>query len=224
MVFADPEPDVDVVVASSTHAIYVVLDTPLEVATPKRLDKVVGWCDGLAAVTPCADAIWGGLGGTPPRFGLGGGSPPDPWWMMDPNGPSGECIDLAKLMRNMCRLLGLGAGEIGYVYGSTDADCYSTSPSAFEARNCPGGVHGAEEIAFYAGGWNNWEAVFRISDWYYAPKVAKSQTPLEILRTILGANAPGPYHTGTHQAWVAAGGGTTCCQNPGPHPVPLPPN
>lgn len=139
---------------------------------------------------------------------------------MDPGGPTGECIDLAKLMQNMAKLLGLGNGEIGYIYGTTDNTCYSTSSSAYESRVC--GTHGNEEIAFYAGGWNNWEAVFKIDGWYYAVKLISAQQPVDIIKNILGTNTPGANNQGNHQSWVAAGRGTMCCTTPGPHPVPSP--
>lgn len=206
------------------YPVWVTLGTPTgTTVTAKRVKFVCSEAADQDQVTPCADAIYDALAGRRPVFDLGGGNPINRWFMMDPGGPSGECIALAMLMQDMCRMLGLGDGEIGYIYGTTDNDCYSTSDDAFETRVCPGGVHGDEEIAYYAGGgWNNWEAVFSINAWYYAVKETKSQTPVNIIKTILGANDPGGEHKGNHQAWVGAGGGTTCCEVPGPHPAPLP--
>lgn len=210
--------DVEASLNATSHSVYLTYGTPSGSSrTVKRISFLCGEADGQDEITPCADEIYGALAGSPPDFVLGGGNPSNRWWMMDPSGPSGECISLARLMQDMCKLLGLGSGEIGYIYGTTDNNCYSTSSSAYEPRTCP--VHGNEEIAYYAGGWNNWEAVFKINGWYYAVKEAKSQTPVDIIKTILGANNPGPTHTGNHQAWVGAGGGTTCCENPGPHPL-----
>jgi hypothetical protein len=83
----------------------------------------------------------------------------------------------------------LGAsGSIGYVYGSTNATCFSTSASAYESRTCPSGSHGNEVIHVWsAGGWNKWEAVCKVGATCYAVKLDKG-TAIEILRNWLGSN------------------------------------
>ena len=208
--------------SSGPHTIYVLWGSPAG-ATPtlKRVTFICNSANGNAGVTPCANAIYNALAGSPPTFALGN-TPSNIWSMMDPGGPTGECIDLAKLMRDMCSMLGLGSGEIGFVYATTDNNCYNTSSNAQKTRVCPGGVHGSETLLYYAGGgWNNWEAIFKINGWYYAVQETSNQTPVSIIKTILGPNDPGANNKGNHQAWTYSQP-VTCCVTPGPHPVPLP--
>ena len=207
----------------TTHQLLVTYDTPDKDPTVKRLTFVCDSAYGLNEVTPCADAIYDALDGVPPKYDLSAENPSNCWLMMDPNGPAGPCVSQALLMQKMCQLLGLGNGEVGFIYGTTDNDCYSIYENDFEIRTCPGGIHGSERIQYYAGKvWNKFEAVFKYNGWYYAVKETKNQTPLGILQTILGFNNPGIDHNEKHQAWKWGVGHAFCCEDPGPHPAPLP--
>ncbi len=199
--------------SSGPHKVYVTYGEPYGSEVTERR---IRWCCEVAAgesdLNGIADKIYSELGNDPPIFRLGADSPDPLWLLMAGGNYEGECIDLANFMRLALRMLGCD-GEIGYVYGSSDTNCYSSSPVSWESRNC--NVHGLEQIYVWsAGGWNNWEAVCKVGDICYAVKVHKG-SPIEILREWLGHNDP---NDGNYQAWVS----TVPCTNPGPYPVPKP--
>ncbi len=172
-------------------------------------------CGGNTTTLECSDDIWTALFDEPPVFDLGGGTVGNEWQLMDPSGPTGQCVDLAYLMQRMYQLLGCGDGETGYVFPTIDATCYSTGLDP-DTRTCP--VHGAEELWFYsaqAGGWNRHEAVFHVNDVYYAVKEVKDADPFEIIKAIV--SRPGNYQAwryNVNNVWY------TCTESP--YPVPLP--
>jgi len=149
--------------------------------------------------------------------------PDDLWLLMrEEKDYSGLCDDMADLMTKAMKILGASA-DTGYVYGSTDSDCYSTSSNAREQRTCPGGEHGNEQIWLYFngfGGWNSYEAVCEVvneqpESKYYAVKVTSNTSPLGVLRSLLAAN--------DYQAWLYHWGDPwDVCTDPGPYPVPVP--
>ena len=210
---------------STNHTVYVKWGDPTggHSLTEERIQWLTEECDENTTLTECSDDIFAGLdvAGQPPDFNLGGGNPTNKWHMMDPNGPSGQCIDLAMLMEDMYQLLGCGNGEIGYIYATNDVNCYSTSSSAFDTRTCPGGIHGTERLRYYtSSGWNNWEAVFHVNGNYYAVQETSNSDPLQVIQDIVGDNDP---NTGNYQAWRYLDGVWNTCNVPGPCPVSLPP-
>ncbi len=205
------------------HTLYVTYGAPSPVTdlTPKRIEFVVNAANGATAPVQIADGLYDALEDSPPYFNLTNSHPPVVWYLMNGSEYTGQCIDLAKLMKQGYDLLGGGGAVIGYVYGSTDSACFSTYDDAFETRTCPGGVHGTEILEVYsAGDWNRWEAVCVISpDHYYAIKVSSARSPLTILRDWLGNNAL----SGNHQSWLYLDAiGVHACETPGPNPVPKP--
>lgn len=207
------------VIGSSSHTVYVTYaaPSPASDATIKRIDYLVDVANGLNDQSAIADAIYDDFESPPPAFDLFADSPDSLWYLMDSDGHEGQCIDLAELMKAAYELLGCTGASIGYVYGSSDTNCFSTSNSAFETRTCPGGVHGAEAIFVYAaGGWNNWEAVCVVAGKYYGVQVSESATPVGVLRDWLGSNQT----NANYQAWKDIDGNV--CTSPGPLPVPKP--
>jgi len=216
----DPDPDIEKAVGSSgPHKIYVTYGTPSgSVVTEKRISWACSTAGGQSSLIGIADAIYNDFLTPPPYFGLGASAPSPLWLLMAGSQYKGEWIDQANLMKLAVQILG-GTASIGYIYGSTDTTCYSSSSNAFETRTCPGGSHGSEEIVVWAaGGWNNWEAVCVVGNKYYAIQLDSNTIAVNILRTWLGSNTP----PGNYQAWVYPPGGTTECVNPGPRPVPKP--
>jgi hypothetical protein len=108
-------------VGTTSHTMYVKYGdtTGGQSLTEQRINWLCSRCAGNTTTLECSDDIYAGLSGSPPDFLLGGGNPSNKWQMMDPSGPSGDCIGLALLMKDMYQLLGCGDGEIGYVYGTT---------------------------------------------------------------------------------------------------------
>ncbi|MHC4867819.1 MAG: hypothetical protein ACYTEX_27425, partial [Planctomycetota bacterium] len=210
---------------TTEHTLYVKYgnSTGGHSLTEERIKWLTDKCDGDSNTTDCAHHIHAGLASNPPDFALNDpGNPSNKWHMMDPNGPTGDCENLALLMQDMYQLLGCGDGEIGYVYGSNDTDCYSTSSTAWQEKNPDCSSHGAEYIYFgYTDNWNLWEGVFKANGWYYPIKYSRSEYPNNVLIEIVGSNNPGPTCGSMHQAWQKSTS-TVCCTNPGPHPVPLP--
>ncbi len=205
------------------HTLYVTYGAPSPVTdlTPKRIEFVVNAANGATAPVQIADGLYDALEDSPPYFNLTNSHPPVVWYLMNGSEYTGQCIDLAKLMKQGYDLLGGAGAVIGYVYGSTDSGCFSTYDTAWETRTCPGGVHGTETISVYAGGgWNNWEAVCVMSpNHYYAIQVASADSPLTILREWLGGNSL----SGNYQAWrYEDRNGMHSCTVPGPYPVPKP--
>jgi hypothetical protein len=121
------------------NPLYLTYGTPdASVVTKKRVEWVCQTAAGLSQITPCAHAIWMALLGSPPSFNID--SEPkalsrDYWLMMDSD--TGSCIQLAELMRLMVEMLGIRGATLGFVYGSTDEDCFSISSDDFEHRMCP---------------------------------------------------------------------------------------
>ena len=154
----DPDLTLDTGDDSGPHKIYVTAATPSgSVCTEKRLNWSCTEASGKSDPEDIADEIYSALNTPPPYFQLGANAPDPLWLLMAGSDYKGECVDLANLMKQALNLLGLSA-SIGYVYGSSDTNCYSTSPNAHETHTCEN--HGTEKIYVYsAGGWNNWEAV-----------------------------------------------------------------
>jgi hypothetical protein len=209
----------------------------------------MNWCcttaAGQASLSGMADAIWTAVTfthGGPPRFALdpAKANVPNPLWLlMSSTAYNGQCIHLATLMQMMVQMLG-GTGNIGYIYGSSDADCFSPSPMAPEQRDCP--AHGRESIAVHSApnyfcvldgsGWNHWEAVCQVAGTCYAVQVGRG-APLQVLRQWLGPNQP-CQGADNWQFWMYWGAGLDdpddpavlgqmgICRMPGPFPVPLP--
>lgn len=214
----------------TANKVYVTYDTPRgSMCTQKRIEWLCTTCNGSSKLTDpsssgtpgIADAIYNAFASTPPTFRLNSPNlPSNLWLLMSSTSYQGQCIDLAKLMKLAVELLG-GTASIGYVYGSKDTNCFSTSDEAYESRVCPGGSHGGEVIRVWsAGGWNNWEAVCKVETICYAIKVYKG-TPIQILRYWLGSNTT----SGNYQGWRYLDTVThswKLCTNPGPCPVPKP--
>jgi hypothetical protein len=205
--------------SSGGHKIYVTYGTPAgSVVTECRVRWCCTTCDGESTEQGIADKIYTALASDPPKFKLKSPNLPSPLWLlMSSVTYQGQCIDLAKLMKLELEMLG-ASGAIGYVYGSTDTTCFSTSASAYESRTCPGGSHGNEVIRVWsAGGWNNWEAVCKVGATCYAVKLDKG-TAIEILRNWLGSNTT----SGNYQAWRYWDAGSSSwqvCTTPGPCPA-----
>jgi hypothetical protein len=215
------------------------------VVTDTRLDWCCAQAAGETTLDGAAARIWRALApppGQPPKFELNPArrNTPSPLWLlMSSTQYNGQCIDLATLMQEMLQLLG-GDASLGFVYGSDDADCFSTAPDAFQQRACP--YHGTEKIVVHSSpdhpcviddtGWNNWEGVCKVGDTCYAVQLGMG-SPLDVLRQWLGANQP-CQGTDDWQCWVywqagavhatdpAILGGMEICQAPGPFPVPVP--
>lgn len=209
-------------IGNSSHIVYLTYGAPSPSgeAAEQRIDYFVNVASGLDSQSAIADAIYDDFDTPPPEFDLNSSVPASVWFLMDSEGHTGQCIDLAELMKKAYEILGGAGASIGYVYGSTDTNCFSTSSSAFETRTCPGGLHGTEGIYVYAGGgWNNWEAVCVVEGKYYGVQVSDGTTPVGVLRDWLGSNETG----GNHQVWRYWGGTSfQTCTNPGPIPVPEP--
>ena len=207
---------------SGPHKVYITYGTPAgSVCTETRIRWLCDKCDGEYELEGIADCIWtafSGPKGTTPEFQLSDPNVPNQLWLLlESTDYQGACNHLANLMRLAIELMG-GSASIGYVYGSSDTDCFSTSTSAHETRTCPGGSHGVEKILVWDGeaeGWNNWECVCLVNSKCYAVKIEKG-TALQILLTWLGANNP---PSGNFQAWRYAG---QTCTDPGPYPAPKP--
>jgi len=223
----DPNPQIERDVGSSgAHTIYVTYGTPSgSVVTEYRMSWACTTANAESTPIGIADESYTDFETPPPYFELGADAPDPLWLLMAGSVYKGECIDQANLMRLAVQILGASA-SIGYIYGSSDTTCYSSSSDDYETRTCPGGSHGSEEIIVWAaGGWNNWEAVCVVDsdsptedDKYYAVQLDSDTVAVNILRTWLGSNTP----PGNYQAWVYPPGGTTECGSPGPHPVPKP--
>jgi len=211
----------------TSHKMYVTYGTPHGGGyTEKRLAYLCQTCSGRSKLTQSssadelgiAEAIFEAWRSSPPTFRLSEPKlPADLWLLMSSVSYQGQCIDLAKLMKKAIELLG-GEATIGYVYGSTDTDCFETSSDKHKTRRCPGGAHGTEVIMVWsAGDWNNWEAVCKVESICYAIKVHKG-TPIQILRKWLSDRR-------NYQAWVHWDQVTQslqACRSPGPFPVPAP--
>ena len=227
--------------------IYCTYGTPSgSVVTESRLNWCCGKADQQKTLAQVASKIWEALNvpqGEPPVFVLDPKKlniPSPIWLLMASSKYNGQCIDLAILMQRMVQMLG-GEGSIGYVYGSDNGDCFSTSPYDFEKRICAN--HGAEKVVVHStadhfcvidsSGWNNWEAVLKVDDTCYAVQLGIG-SPLQILRQWLGPNLP-CVGSDDYQCWTywsaeskasgdpAVPGWLHVCQVPGPFPVPLPP-
>ena len=211
------------VFSSGSHKIYVTSGIPHGSA---ETEQRVNWvCEkGGSSVSETAENIYAALASEPPRFQLQEPNVPNPLWkLMESVSYQGQCIHLAHLMRLQVEMVG-GAASIGYVYGSTDSDCFSTSENAYQTRTCSNPNHsGLELIAIwseYAAGWNSWEAVCGVDSTYYAVKEEKGSA-LQILSTLLGANEIG----GNYQAWMYWNDSMqkwVPCTEPGPYPAPKP--
>ena len=209
--------------SSGPHKIYLTYGTPTgSVATEQRLNWDCTTCTGESTLTGIADKIYDALASAPPQFQM---HPANRltnqfWLLMSGTDYQGQCIDLAELMQLQVQLLG-GEASVGYVYGSTNTDCYSTNDCAWRTRTCPGGLHGEEMLLVWsAGAWNSYEAVCEVANICYAIKVARGSA-IEILRTWLGANTL----DSNYQAWWfrdTTTGVWEPCMVPGPRPVPAP--
>jgi hypothetical protein len=206
-------------IGTTQHVVHVVYGVPAEgiSATEKRIQRLCQDCNGCSDATQCSDRIHAALAATPPGLLIPADRPENLWWMMDPNGPDGACVDLADLMSDMYHLLGCPGGEVGFVFATSDPNCYSTDPSAYEKRTC--GSHGSEVLSFFAGSYYNmFEAVFHVNGKYYPVKGTPEATALAVLRNMVGDNT---LESGHWQAWISFPG-LSPCGVPGPIPVPLP--
>ena len=212
--------------SSGSHKIYVTYSLPTgSVPTEKRVEWVCSTCEGESSLSGIADDIYNALDTEdtePPCFQLKDPNVPSPLWLlMEDVSYQGQCIDLACLMKLQVQMVG-GQGSIGYVYGSTDSDCFSTSSSAFESRSCTNANHSGSELigVWSAGDWNKWEAVCNVLSTCYAVKLDKGAA-IEILRNWLGSNTIDSnyqawrYYDPVLQSWAI-------CADPGPCPVPKP--
>ena len=167
--------------------------------TVQRMDWVCTEADGLDTIVGCADAIFTGISieGQPPDF-ANGPTPPDYWWAMDPAWGGVQCLDLAILMQDMSKLLGLGAGKIGYVYprrkNQNPPDTpYDDEDDKSPKRFCNHGWHRVETLKVRdglidpggAGVFHQWEAVFVLEDKYYGVKIKASVEPGDIMKEML---------------------------------------
>ena len=213
-----------------TNKMYVTYGTPHgSMCTQKRIEWLCSKCNGISNLTQpsssgppgIAEAIYNAFASSPPKFNLiSPNVPSNLWLLMSSTSCQGQCIDLAKLMKLAVELLG-GTASIGYVYGSTDSNCFSMSDNAFEPRTCPGGSHGGELIRVWsAGGWNNWEAICKVETICYAVKVYKG-TPIQILRHWLGPNTTSGNYQGWRY-WDTVTSSWKLCTSPGPCPVSKP--
>jgi hypothetical protein len=141
------------------------------------------------------------------------------------SGNNGECIDLALLMTYASGVIGV-SGSIGYVYATTDAQNFSTSPVAPETRNfeyAPG-IERPETLLFFAGGgFNNWEAVAVVNGHLYAVKETHNADSVELIKEILCPNLA----NGNHQCWTyfdpsVGENGEYVCNTANSFPTPLP--
>jgi len=89
-------------IGTTSHTMYVkyTYETGGNSLTEKRIEWLCrdGHCGGDTTTLECSDHIWAALAGSPPDFDLGGGNVDNEWQLMDPDGPTGQCIDLAKLI------------------------------------------------------------------------------------------------------------------------------
>jgi len=207
--------------SSGAHKIYVTYTTPYgSEVTEKRLSWACEACNGGSTPTGIAEKVYTTFASDPPIFSLTNYNVPNPLWRLMEGAPyRGQCIDLANLMLLAIKMIG-GSGTIGYVYGSTNADCFSTSSEAFESRTpCANTNHpGTEIILVYSaagGAWNNWEAVCKVQNTCYGIKLYEG-TAIDILRYWL-------EESGNYQAWCYQDeSGWHVCTDPGPYPVPEP--
>jgi len=132
---------------SGAHKIYVTYSTPGDgECTEKRMSWDCSVCNGKNTLSGIADAIYDDFDTPPPYFQLGSSAPSPLWLLMTGSQYKGECIDLANLMKLAVELIG-GTASIGFVYGSTDTDCFSISDKAFETRICGNILSGEDGIA-----------------------------------------------------------------------------
>lgn len=204
---------------SGPHTICVTYGSPYgSVITHLRMNWATAVANLQSTPQGIADAMYNNFSIPPPYFQLQDPNIPNPLWLlMSGSEYQGQCIHLAKLMKLAIELLG-GSASTGFVYGSSDTNCYSTSSRAWEARRCY--RHGTERIYIYsAGGWNNWEGVCVAGGKYYGIQLYSGTYPVEILRYWLGSNQT----SGNYQAWrYWTGTQWASCKYPGPYPVPKP--
>jgi hypothetical protein len=195
----DPNPDQDVAVGTSgSHLTYVTYGTPAgSVVTEKRMAWACNTAQDASTVVGIADKIWEDFNTPPPYFNFENWPQTPLWHMMEGPQQAGQCIHEAELMKLAVQILaGDGTATRGYIFGSDDTDCYSTSPTAVQTRYC--GTHGTEEclLVFSGGHWNNYESVCEASGKYYAmwPLNLSNTVAVQVLRDWLGG--------GTYQAWT----------------------
>lgn len=203
---------------TTTHTVYLTFDTPQPIPpvttarTVKRIDWVCKKCDGLWSKEDCTDAIFAALNGTPPPSFGDGEMPEDYWWAMDPAYGPVDCEALALLMQRMCALLGVGTGEIGYVYccredQSPPDTVYSTSDDEHATRICGEDGHGTEKLVFLRGTYyHQWQAVFVREGKYYAVKETSSTEPGDIMEHVLTCHPPSGGCNGINCACIGTSG------------------
>jgi hypothetical protein len=199
--------------------------------TKTRLNFACYAAAQASTVDQAALGVWARLTeNEPPAFDLDAQCN-DPWGLMaGGSGNNGQCIDLARLMRYACGIIGVPA-SIGYVYATTDNNNFSTNPSAPETRSfeyAPG-QHRHEELGYFAGGGlNNWEAVCVVNGHYYAVNETHNSNSVALIKEILCPNDPSDPDDPTYQCWLyyvsvppPGESGWTCnVQNQYPAPVP----
>jgi len=199
---------------SGQHKIYITWATPTPVKGPVTL-KRVDWACNKAKGSNSVDAVATAIHNKIQWFNLNNSCLNNAWLVLDAQGnPGYDCESLSQAMQYVLGVLGVSA-DLRYAYAATN----STPPpscTSLETRTCPGGVHGYEELRYWAGDWNKWDGCCVVnSTWYPGGSQGSFPSALEVMRSIL--RAPGQY-----QVWVWFNPDWTACTNPGPFPVPSP--
>ena len=211
------------------HEVFVTLGMPVTATTPnfssnfptvKRLGAVCTWADGATSDSEVGDAVAAHfIANDPPSFDLYGLCHGDYWSAME--GTTGyQCVDLAYLMQAACMQVGV-VGEVGYCYATTDNANYSILDDDHERRVA--NVQGqptAEILPFYSLDFNNWEAVLKIGQTYYAVEFASHGNSLDVVKDFV---CPNQVPNGKRQVWsyFSQGVWNEDTVN-GPYPAPWP--